>query len=237
MKIGIISKIMENDVIKIKCNKILVDRINFQKKEKNQICIKKGMGIKMNKIWAGMLIIAIILSIMSGNLQELISTLMTSTQSAVTTALEMLGMICMWSGFMKIAESTGIVKSFSKKIAPLVRFLFPELPKDNEVTGHIAMNMTANILGLGNIATPLGLKAMEKLEMCNANKERLSNSMMMFIILNTASIQLIPTSVIALRATYHSNNPADIVLPIIIASFGSVITGIILVKIACRRKK
>jgi len=191
----------------------------------------------MNKIWAGMIIIAVVLSIWNGNLQELITTLMGSTQSALETALDMLGMMCMWSGFMKIAEASGIVKSLSNKVTPLVHFLFPELPKNNEATGHIAMNMTANILGLGNVATPMGLKAMESLEKYNSQKERLSNSMMMFIILNTASIQLIPTSVIALRATYNSQNPADIVLPIILASFGSVIAGVILVKLSCRRKK
>lgn len=191
----------------------------------------------MNKIWAGMIIISIALSIIKGDLQELITTLMNSTQSALETALDMIGMICMWSGFMKIAEKSGIVKAISEKVTPLVKFLFPELPKDNEATGHIAMNMTANILGLGNVATPMGLKAMEKLEIYNDNKARLSNSMMMFVILNTASIQIIPTSVIALRATYNSANPADIVLPIIIASIGSVIAGVILVKLSCRRKK
>lgn len=191
----------------------------------------------MNKIWSGMIIIAIVLSIFTGKLQELIASLMESTQSALETVLDMLGMMCMWSGFMKIAESTGIVKVLSNKVTPLVKFLFPELPKNNEATGHIAMNMTANILGLGNVATPMGIKAMEKLDEYNVDKKRLSNSMMMFIILNTASIQLIPTSVIALRATYNSNNPADVVLPIIIASFGSVLVGILLVKLTCRRKK
>ena len=143
----------------------------------------------------------------------------------------------MWSGFMKIAEKSGIVKSLSEKVTPLVHFLFPELPRGNEATGHIAMNMTANILGLGNIATPMGLKAMETLEKYNKKKERLSNSMMMFIILNTASIQIIPTSVIALRATYQSENPADIVIPIILASLGSVLVGIILVKLSCKMGK
>lgn len=191
----------------------------------------------MNKIWAGMIVIAIVLSIISGNLQGLITTLMDSTKSTLDTALNMLGMMCMWSGFMKIAEKSGIVKSVSKKITPMVKFLFPELPKDNEATGNIAMNMTANILGLGNVATPMGIKAMEKLEIYNDKKERLSNSMMMFIILNTASIQIIPTSVIALRSSYNSENPAGVVLPIILASFGSVITGVILVKLYCRRKK
>lgn len=191
----------------------------------------------MNKIWSGMIIISIVLSIFNGKLQELITSLIESTQSALETVLDMLGMMCMWSGFMKIAESTGIVKVLSNKVTPLVKFLFPELPKNNEATGHIAMNMTANILGLGNVATPMGIKAMEKLDEYNVDKKRLSNSMMMFIILNTASIQLIPTSVIALRATYNSNNPADVVLPIIIASFGSVLVGILLVKLTCRRKK
>lgn len=191
----------------------------------------------MNKIWAWMIIIAIILSIFSGNIQELITSLMNSTQSALETVLDMLGMICMWSGFMKIAEKSGVVKRISEKVTPIVKLLFPDIPKDNEASGHIAMNLTANILGLGNVATPMGLKAMENLEKYNDDKSRLSNSMMMFIILNTASIQLIPTSVIALRSTYNSNNPADVVLPIIIASFGAVLIGIILVKISCRRKR
>lgn len=191
----------------------------------------------MNKLWTVMIIISVSLSIFKGDLQSLITALMNSTQSAVETALDMLGMMCMWSGFMKIAEASGIVKSFSNKVTPLVHFLFPELPKNNEATGHIAMNMTANILGLGNIATPMGLKAMQSLEKYNTNKNRLSNSMMMFIVLNTASIQIIPTSVIALRSTYNSQNPADVVLPIILASFGSVIVGIILVKLSCRRRK
>lgn len=191
----------------------------------------------MNKIWASMMIMAIFLSIVTGNLQGLITTLMSSTQSTIETILDMAGMICMWSGFMKIAEKSGIVKAFSQRVMPLVHFLFPELPKENEAAAPIAMNMTANLLGLGNVATPMGLKAMEKLEKYNSKKERLSNSMMMFIVLNTASIQLIPTSVIALRATYHSENPADIVLPIILASFGSVIVGVLLVKLTCRRRK
>jgi len=225
MKIGIISNIMENHVIKHSWNNYNCFRIRFYE------------VMRLNKIWAGMIIISIVLSILGGRIEDLITELMLSTQSVLETVLDMLGMMCMWSGFMKIAEEAGVVKAISKKVTPLVKFLFPELPKNNEATGHIAMNMTANILGLGNVATPLGLKAMEKLEEYNNEKNRLSNSMMMFIILNTASIQLIPTSVITLRATYNSNNPADVVLPIIIASFGSVLAGIIMVKFSCRRKK
>ena len=225
MKIGIISNIMENHVIKHSWNNYNCFRIRFYE------------VMRLNKIWAGMIIISIVLYILGGRIEDLITELMLSTQSVLETVLDMLGMMCMWSGFMKIAEEAGVVKAISKKVTPIVKFLFPELPKNNEATGHIAMNMTANILGLGNVATPLGLKAMEKLEEYNNEKNRLSNSMMMFIILNTASIQLIPTSVITLRATYNSNNPADVVLPIIIASFGSVLAGIIMVKFSCRRKK
>ncbi len=157
--------------------------------------------------------------------------------SAVETILDMVGMICMWSGFMKIAEEAGIVKKVSQKVRPFVKFLFPELPQNSEATGHIAMNMTANMLGLGNVATPLGLKAMEELDKCNEEKEVISHSMMMFIVLNTASIQIIPTSIIAIRATYGSENPADVVVPIIVASLISVVTGITILKVFCRRKK
>ena len=112
----------------------------------------------MNKIFPGMIIIAVVLSIWNGNLQELITSLMSSTQSTLETVLDMLGMMCMWSGFMKIAEASGIVKSFSNKVTPLVHFLFPELPKNNEATGHIAMNMTANILGLRKCSNTNGNK-------------------------------------------------------------------------------
>ena len=110
--------------------------------------------------------------------------------------------------------------------------VFPKI-KEEEAIGFIALNMTANILGLGNIATPFGLNAMKKLQESNKDKESLSDEMMMLIIINTASIQIIPTSIIALRATYNSNSPVIVVIPILIASFVSVILGIILVKIKC----
>lgn len=142
----------------------------------------------------------------------------------------------MWSGFMKIAEKCGLVSKLSKFVGPIVRLLFPNLPREAEVSGHIAMNMTANILGLGNVATPLGIKAMEKLQEYNSKKDELSNEMMMFVVLNTASIQLIPTSVIAMRVMSSSSSPTSIVLPTILSSLISVVVGVVLVKLCSRRK-
>ena len=137
---------------------------------------------------------------------------------------------------IKIAERIGLIENIAKFINPLIRILFPELKEDREISGHIAMNMTANMIGLGNVATPMGLKAMTKMQEKNREKNKLSKSMLMFVVLNTASIQLIPTSVIALRATAGSKNPTDIVLPTIISSIASVVVGILIVKIFYRRK-
>lgn len=183
-----------------------------------------------------MFIISFVIAVLQGNIQKVISVLFDSTKSALDICFNILGILCMWSGFMKIAEKCGIVNKLSKLVSPVVRLLFPALPRDSDVLGHIAMNMTANILGLGNVATPLGIKAMEKLQKYNVKKDELSNEMMMFVVLNTASIQLIPTSVIAMRVMTGSSSPTEIVLPTILSSFISVMVGVILVKICTRRK-
>lgn len=159
-----------------------------------------------------------------------------STEDTVSLFLKLVGMICMWSGFIKIAEKVGLIEKFSKFINPIIRILFPELKEDKEVSCHIAMNMTANMIGLGNVATPIGLKAMTKMQEKNKEKTRLSKSMLMFVVLNTASIQLIPTSVIAVRVAAESQNPTEIVLPTIISSLTSVIVGIMIVKFLYRRR-
>lgn len=190
----------------------------------------------MNKIWSIMIITSFALAIYMGNIKEVIAALFESSKTVIDMCLNIMGIICLWSGFMKIAEKCGIIDKMSKLVRPIIKFLFPELKQDSEASGHIAMNMTANLLGLGNVATPLGLKAMEAMQKNNNNKEVISNSMIMLIVLNTASIQLIPTSVIALRTTYGSSNPAIVVLPILVASIVSVIAAISLVKIFCKKE-
>lgn len=185
----------------------------------------------MNAIWSIMVLVSILFCVINGNVKEVIEVLFSSTENTVSLFLKLTGMICMWSGFIKIAEKTGVIEKISKFINPLIRIIFPELKNDKEISGHIAMNMTANMIGLGNIATPIGLKAMKKLQEKNRNKTKLSKSMLTFVILNTASIQLIPTSVIAVRAAANSKSPTDIVLPTIIASVVSVVVGILIVRL------
>lgn len=189
----------------------------------------------MNKIWTFMILSSFIVSIYKGNLQEVIKAMFDSSKVTIEMCVTIFGIMCLWSGFMKIAEKCGLIEKISELASPIIKFLFPELKNNSEARGHIAMNMTANFLGLGNIATPLGLKAMEELQKHNKNKEVISNSMIMLIVINTTSIQLIPTSVIALRSSYNSVNPAIIVLPTLIVSFITVITAICFVKILTKR--
>lgn len=190
----------------------------------------------MGIVWGFMIISSFLFAIYRGNLEEVIKTLFDSTNTATTLCFQIAGVLCLWSGFMKIAEKSGLVQSLSKMTEPIIKILFPELPPKSEASGHIAMNMTANILGLGNVATPMGLKAMQKLQEYNQHKDTLSNAMLMFLVLNTASIQLIPTSVIALRSNYGSQNPTSIVLPTILSSVISVIVGILCVKLVSKKE-
>lgn len=185
----------------------------------------------MNKIWPWLIIISLIVGIFNGKVQEMATTLFESAETSIETCLNILGIISLWSGLMNIAEKSGLIKKAQKFVYPVIKILFPEVPKDSNAIGNIAMNMTANIIGLGNVATPVGLKAMEELQKINTKKDTLSKSMMMLLVLNMSSIQLIPTTVIALRASFGSENPAEIVIPVIIASFTAVIVGITIVKI------
>lgn len=189
----------------------------------------------MNKIWVFMIVVSIVIGIFKGLAPEMVNSIFDSTKSATENSLSIIGMICLWSGIMKVAEECGVVKKLSKVISPLLNVLFPKLKKDSEARGSIALNMTANLLGLGNVATPLGLNAMEKMQEQNPDKDTLTDEMMMLIVINAASIQLIPTSIIALRVAYGSNNPVIIVVPVLVSSITSVLVGILLVKMKCRK--
>jgi spore maturation protein A len=136
---------------------------------------------------------------------------------------------------MKIASSTSLIKHLTKLISPILKMLFPNLNKKSQAYEEISMNVTANILGLGNAATPLGLKAMNTLQKENKNKSILSNEMVMFIVLNTASLQIIPTTVIALRVSLGSTNPTNILVPIWIATFAAAFAGIFATKILMKK--
>lgn len=185
----------------------------------------------LNSIWPLFIVASIVYGIMSGNLEELNNSVFNGAQDAVTTTITLLGSLCLWSGIMSIAEKTKFVKLISKIIKPFIKFLFPELKKEEKIKQEISMNMIANILGLGNAATPLGLKAINSMQEKNEDKTTLSNSMIMLIVLNTASLQLIPTTVIAIRNSLGSKNPTNIIFPVWIATLVAALVGIISAKI------
>ena len=172
----------------------------------------------LNILWPIFIILSVVYAIIFGNIEEVNTGIFNSLSEAVELSLTFLGTICLWSGIMEIAKKTSLINKLNKLLKPFINFLFPDL-KNNEIAKQeISMNMIANILGLGNAATPLGIKAMKTMQKENKVKDTLSNSMMMFIVINTASIQLIPTNVIAIRTSLNSQNPTSIIIPVWIAT-------------------
>ncbi len=185
----------------------------------------------LNLVWPIFIIISFSYAILTGNLANLNTSIFESVESAVNLTITMLGTMCLWSGIINVAVNTNIMKLINKLLKPIIRFLFPEIKENRKAQDEISMNMIANILGLGNAATPLGLKAMETLQKENKNKKQLSNSMIMLIVLNTASIQLIPTTIIAIRTSLESENPTSIIFPVWVATICAGITGITVTKL------
>ena len=185
----------------------------------------------LNLVWPIFIIISFSYAIFSGNLQNLNSSIFDSVESAVNLSITMLGNMCLWSGIINVAANTNIMKMMNKMLKPIIRFLFPEIRENKKAQSEISMNMVANILGLGNAATPLGLKAMETLQEENKNKQELSNSMIMLIVINTASIQIIPTTIIAIRSSLGAENPTSIIVPVWIATICAAIVGVTVTKL------
>ena len=189
----------------------------------------------LNKIWPAFLIISFVYAIFTGKLPEVNNSIFESTSSAIQLCLTLIGTMCLWCGIIKIAMETSLVDKLIKLLRPLLRKLFPEIDEKDEVYKEISMNIIANLLGLGNAATPLGLKAMKSLQKTNKNKNELSNSMAILIVLNTASIQLIPTTVIAIRTTLGAKNPTEMLVPIWIATAVAATSAITAAKIFMKK--
>ena len=189
----------------------------------------------LNKIWPVFIIVSFLYAIINGNINELNNSIFESAASSVELCITFLGTICLWNGIIKIMEKTTLIEKLKKIIKPVMKILFPEVKKDSKIYSQISMNIIANILGLGNAATPIGIKAMESMQEKKIKKDTLSNSMIMFIVLNTASLQIIPTTVIAIRASLNSTNPSIVVLPIWIATLFSALTAIIITKILSKK--
>ena len=191
----------------------------------------------LNIVWPIFIIISFSYAIFSGNLENLNSSIFQSTQDAINLSINLLGTICLWNGIMQIANETSIVEKLMKILNPIIKILFPELKNNNIIKKEISLNMIANILGLGNAATPLGLRAMNSMQEINETKDELSNSMVVFIVLNTASIQIIPTTVIAIRNSLNSNNPTAIIVPVWIATICAAIMAISCAKMIIKFQK
>ncbi len=188
----------------------------------------------LNYIWVAFFIIAFVMGLVQlcfmGN-TEVFPAMMTSTFESSKTAFEislgLTGTLSLWLGIMKIGEKGGVINVLSRLLSPIFCKLFPDIPKGHPVTGSIFMNLTANMLGLDNAATPLGLKAMEGMQELNQKKDTASNSMIMFLVLNTSGLTLIPISILVYRAQMGAAQPTDIFIPILLATFFSTITGIV----------
>lgn len=151
------------------------------------------------------------IALMNNKMSDLSVSLITECGEAVTLSISLCGSICLWSGLMNIAEKSGIVKLLSGLFSPLMRFLFPTIDGYSKAIGYITLNFVSNLLGLGNASTPLGIKAMEELKKADSSSDCASDNMIMLTVLNTAALQLFPTTIITLRAKYGSTTPADII--------------------------
>ncbi len=179
-------------------------------------------------IWGLLIILGIGFSIMTNNISGLNDTILTSANDGLKMMLDLLPIIVLWTGIMKIAEDSGLLNKFSNLLYPFLSKLFPTVPKENKSLGYIASNIAANALGLGSAATPFGLKAMEELQKINNQKDTATTPMITFLILNTSGVTIVPTTTIALRLMTGSSNPESIIITSVIATFFSSLGGLLL---------
>ncbi len=193
----------------------------------------------LNRIWIGMFLIAIVVGaskvIFWGDitvLQNMIDGLSSNAKVGFEISLWLTGAMCLWMGIMRVGENGGALKGLTRMVSPLFSRLFPDVPKDHPAIGSIMMNFSANMLGLDNAATPLGLKAMKELQELNSDKENASNAQIMFLVLNTSGLTIIPVSIFALRA--EAASPTEVFIPILISTFIATLAGLVFVSIKQR---
>ena len=192
----------------------------------------------LNYLWGFMIVIGILYAAFTGNFTAVTNAALDSSKEAVTLCITMVGVMSLWVGLMRIAENCGIIRGAAKMLNPLLRFMFPNIPKGHKANEYISTNIIANVFGLGWAATPAGLKAMEEMGKLNNHSKVASKEMCTFLILNVSSFQLIPVNMIAYHSQYGSTNPTAILGPAIIATFFSTLAGIVFAKImACLPEK
>lgn len=185
----------------------------------------------LNVIWAAMVLIGVVFGAFHGTLATVGTAAIDGAKEAVTLSITMLGVMSLWCGIMEIAKESGLLASMTKGIYPVIRWLFPRIPKEDSANEEIATNIIANIFGLGSAATPAGLKAMESLARLNRYSQRASVEMCTFLIVNVSSLQLLPVNLIAYRSQYGSVHPTAIVGPAILATVFSTLAGVAFAKV------
>lgn len=190
----------------------------------------------INKIWGFFIIVGSIFCLLTGKIELLNQEILGSAKSGLDMIIKIFPVMALWLGIMKIASVSGLLQKFSKLLSPILGKLFPDIPKNHESLSLIASNVVANIFGLGNAATPFGLKAMKSLQEINPKKDTASRSMITFLVLNTSGVTIIPTTIISLRMMHGSTNPTEIVSACILATMLSTISGLIMDRILARRR-
>lgn len=181
----------------------------------------------LNLIWLGMIVIGVLFAGVQGNIELISPAAFSAAEQSVAIILEMAGILGLWMGLLNLAEKAGLVDALAKGIYPLAVRLFPEIPKNDPAMGAIIMNVSANLLGLGNAATPFGIKAMQEMNRLNQQSPVASNSMITFLVLNTSSVTLIPAMVIGLRTKANAVNAVDIVVPTFLATATGCLVGLL----------
>ncbi|HOA33351.1 MAG: spore maturation protein A [Clostridiales bacterium] len=187
-------------------------------------------------VWLSLIVFSFIAAIINGTFYELSASIISSGTDAVQLCIKLLGMLCLWSGLMNIAEKSGLTNLISKLFSPLFSLLFPRLKNNKHIMGPVSMNITANLLGLGNAATPLGIEAMKRMKEVSPLDRTASNEMIRFVVLNTAAIHIFPTTVAVLRQSYGSANPFDIVIPAWISSMVTLSCGLLMTRLLERER-
>ncbi|MGN0526879.1 MAG: nucleoside recognition domain-containing protein [Acutalibacteraceae bacterium] len=181
----------------------------------------------MNYVWLILIVFSFFCAIATENTENLSNTIISSGTDAVNLCIKLSGIMLMWSGLVEVAEQSNLTKKLAKLLSPVLRILFPKL-KDEKAKEYISMNITANLLGLGNASTPLGLKAMSRLQKTNGSPLVATDDMARFVVINSAAIHLVPTTVALLRSEYGSSSPMEILLPSLCTSFCALTVGVIM---------
>lgn len=190
----------------------------------------------MSYIWGGMIVFSVLAAFFTGRMDAVAQGALDGADAAIKMAFSLLGIMCLWSGLLEIAKRSGLTEKLAQLLRPFMRLLFPHLPPNSPAVSAMVMNMTANMLGLSNAATPLGLAAMEELDKINPHKGIASDEMCLFVVINTASISLFPTTVIALRRAAGSTDPFSILVPVWLCSLIALIFGVLAAKLLVARK-